>query len=146
MEEQKALSIIATLAQGVDPLTGEAFPPGSPYQSPDIVRALFTAARILEGAPRAESANAARPARTRVDPPSNVGKPWSPEEDQRLLSEFERGRTPRELASVHGRTLAGVEARLEKHGRLQPQQRVTSNRYPQDRNDQKVESTSRTSR
>ena len=139
MDDSKALSIVSALANGVNPLTGEIFSADSVYQSPEIVRALFVAARRLEGAPANATSVTSAPSRPRPQTPSNVGKPWSDEEDQRLLAEFDRGRSPRELASLHGRTLAGIEARLEKHGRLRPQQRETSNRFGQGRADQKPE-------
>ena len=128
MDDSKVIDIVSALANGVNPLTGETFPTSSPYQAPEIVRALHLAVRALEGSrePRAQQ---------RSEAPGNVGKPWTKEEDQRLLAEFERGRTPAELARSHGRTLAGIEARLEKHGRLSPQQRVTSNRYSQNRSE-----------
>jgi hypothetical protein len=129
MEDNKALGIVSALANGVNPLTGEVFDAESPYQSPEIVRALFVAARALGGAKTGPAPNA-QPTRQRPQSPNNVGKPWTSEEDQRLLTEFDRGCTPRELASQHGRTLAGIEARLEKHGRIGPQQRETSNRFP----------------
>jgi hypothetical protein len=135
MDDQKALSIVSALANGVNPLSGEVFPVDSPYQASEVVRALFAATRALErvgqlsqGASAAPGAAAPRE-RTRPAMPGNVGKPWSPEEDQRLLAEFQEGRKPAELARLLGRTLAGVEARLEKHGRLTPQQRQTTNRY-----------------
>jgi hypothetical protein len=128
MDDNKALSIVSALANGVNPLTGEVFDAGSPYQAPDIVRALFAAARALD---RAKSeASTASPSRQRSTAASNVGKPWTADEDQRLLAEFDGGRAPRELASLLGRTLAGIEARLEKHGRIGSQQRETSNRFP----------------
>lgn len=133
MDRSKACNIVSTLANGVNPITGEVFPADSPYQSPDVVRALFMAARALEGAPTAASA-AREPGRQRSEALANVGKPWSPEEDERLIAEFERGRSPRELASAHGRSLAGIEARLEKLGRLDPKQRLTTNRYGTARN------------
>jgi hypothetical protein len=128
MDDNKALSIVSALANGVNPLTGEVFDADSPYQAPEIVRALFVAARALGGA-KGEPAPAS-PTRQRSQSLSNVGKPWTAEEDQRLLGEFDLGRTPRELANLHGRTLAGIEARLEKHGRIGPQQRETTNRFP----------------
>jgi hypothetical protein len=126
MDETKALSILSTLANGVNPLTGEAFPSDSPYQAPDIVRALYVATRALN------ARTGPKPARSGM--PSNVGKPWTAEEDQRLLAEFDRGREPRALAGAHGRTLAGIEARLEKLGRISSQQRVTTNRYGGEQN------------
>ena len=135
MDHAKALNIVSTLANGVNPISGEVFASDSPYQSPEIVRALFVAARALEkGSIQAPSAPRETRARTQGLP--NVGKPWSSEEDERLVTEFAKGRSPRELAAAHGRTLAGVEARLEKLGRITAQQRVTTNRYQADRRDQ----------
>jgi hypothetical protein len=127
MDDNKALSIVSALANGVNPLTGEIFGADSPYQAPEIVRALFAAGRALGGA---TVEPAPPPSRQRSQSLSNVGKPWTAEEDERLLGEFDRGRAPRELANLHGRTLAGIEARLEKHGRIGPQQRETTNRFP----------------
>lgn len=112
MDEMKALTIVSALANGVNPLTGEIFPADSPYQATDVVRALYVSLRALESRPWQ------RP-RPRERLPGNAGKPWSEEEDQRLLDEFERGRPLPELAHAHERTLAGIQARLERHGRLQ---------------------------
>jgi hypothetical protein len=132
MDRSKALAIVSSLANGVHPVTGEAFPPDSPYQAPDVIRALFIAAQALEVAavaPAAVEAEARPSAPPRTGRLPNVGKPWTAEEDERLVAEFEQGRSPRELAREFGRTLAGIEARLEKLGKLAPEQRVTSNRY-----------------
>lgn len=114
MDEAKALTIVAALANGVNPLSGEVFATDSPYQSADVVRALYCAMRSLE-------AGARRRDRAALQAPSNAGKPWNEEEDARLLSEFDRGRSLAELAQQHARTQAGIQARLEKHGRLPPQ-------------------------
>jgi hypothetical protein len=111
MDESTALTIVSTLANGVNPLTGEVFPPDSPYQTPDVVRALFLAARVLEGNSKPKSRGPSLP--------GNAGKPWTAEEDQRLLHEFDRGASVTALAQAHSRTNAGIQARLEKHGRLQ---------------------------
>ena len=48
MGDKKAIEIIKMLADGIDPNTGEVFPPDSPYQSVDIVRALHTAEEALK--------------------------------------------------------------------------------------------------
>jgi hypothetical protein len=112
MDEQKALAIVSALANGVNPVTGEVFAPDSPYQSADVVRALFMVHGLLESRdkPKARS----------VTVPGNAGKPWSKEEDQKLLQEFDGGTSVANLAQAHGRTPAGIQARLEKHGRLKP--------------------------
>jgi hypothetical protein len=112
MEAQEALGIVAALANGVHPFSGEVFADGSPYQHPDIVRALFAATRALEGSRR-------QLARQR-ELPANVGKPWSAEEDERLLASFDSGQARAAIAHAHDRTVGGIEARLEKLGRLAP--------------------------
>ena len=47
MEEARAHAIVSALANGVNPLTGELFAVDSPYQSPDVIRALYCAVRSL---------------------------------------------------------------------------------------------------
>ena len=110
MDETKALAIVSALADGVNPLTGEIFPTDSPYQNADVVRALVLASRALD--------TRSKP-RARATLPDNAGKPWTADEDQRLLAAFDRGGSLADLAQAHGRTAAGIQARLEKHGRLQ---------------------------
>ncbi len=109
MNEQRALAILSALADGVNPITGEVFPADSPYQSVEIVRALVLVTRMLE------SKNRTRP---RTNLPSNAGKPWNDAEDERLLREFDGGQPLEKLAEMHGRTVAGIQARLERHGRV----------------------------
>lgn len=114
MDETKALAIVWALADGVNPQTGEIFPADSAYQTADVVRALFLAGTALETKTKV---------RARAPLPANAGRRWSEEEDSRLLDEFDGGGAVSDLAQAHGRTTAGIEARLEKHGRLQmPQQ------------------------
>jgi hypothetical protein len=112
MDDSKAITIIGALANGVDPLTGKSFPPDSPYQTPDIVRALYLAAQALDAKVRST--------RTKGELPTNAGKPWNEEEDRRLLAQFDNGQSLQDLARAHARTTAGIQARLERHGRLHP--------------------------
>jgi hypothetical protein len=46
-----------------------------------------------------------------------AGRPWSPEEDEALLRDFEAGFSLEEIAQVRGRGVFGVEVRLSKLGR-----------------------------
>ncbi len=130
MDEQQAMTIVNSLANGVHPVTGEIFGDDSPYQSPVIVRALFVArvaleARLKIGEPLATATEStsrepqsSRPQRSGAS--ANAGKPWSDEEDRQLLARFDASQSLAEIARVHGRTQNGVRARLEKHGRLEP--------------------------
>jgi len=112
MDETQALSIVAALADGVNPMTGEVFGPDSPYQSAPVIRALYC---LLNAAQ-----NKSKP-RRREQMPRNAGRPWTSEEDKALLAGFDGGKSMTELADQHERTVAGITARLEKHGRVEPQ-------------------------
>jgi hypothetical protein len=112
MDHEKALSILQNLSNGTDPFTGGAFPADSPYQHPDVVRALFQAVRAMESAVAAQKRQAARPAG------GNSGKPWAKEEDERLLDAFDHGRSIDDLAGAHSRSRLAIEARLARFGRV----------------------------
>ena len=112
MEASEALKIIESLADGVDPYTGELFPHDSPYQNPQTVRALFLAIRALE---RLEARK-----RREQHLPENAGKPWNSEEVERLLKSFDSGMIIRQLADEHMRTEGAMSSRLIRLGRLIP--------------------------
>jgi hypothetical protein len=110
VEAAQALAVVRSLANGVDPESGEVFPAESTYQRPQIVRALYEAATALERVDRFERRKAQMPAKT--------GEPWSEDEDRKLLSGFDAGRGLQELASAHERTMGAIRARLLKYGRI----------------------------
>lgn len=107
MDKYKAISIVEALANGNDPITGEVFPPESPYQNIEVVRALFMATEALK---KVKDKNA---------PPvkglENKGKPWSEAEDDKLKNAFLEGSSIEELAKTHLRTAGSIHSRLEKH-------------------------------
>jgi hypothetical protein len=110
MDETQALAVVRSLANGIDPTSGEVFPPESVYQRPDVVRALFMATGALE---RQE-----RFARRKGEMPQKTGMPWTEDEDRKLLASFDAGRGLQELAAAHERTQTGIRARLVKYGRV----------------------------
>ncbi|MBL8528427.1 MAG: hypothetical protein JNL68_12135 [Burkholderiales bacterium] len=136
MDHDQALTILKDLADGKDPETGDPFPPDSPYQRPDVIRALFHAAREMEstvasearrgdpgkgslpenaaGAPLASAAASPR----RGAPAPRSGKPWSTEEDEKLVAGFDAGQTIPALATDHGRSRIAIEARLARFGKV----------------------------
>lgn len=75
MDISRAKEIVRSLADGIDPTTGEVFPIDSVYNAPDVIRALFT---LLEKVNCDESS----------DPLRNAGKPWTNEEDVRLQKAY----------------------------------------------------------
>jgi len=128
MDKQQTLKVLNALANGVHPATGEQFAADSPYQHPDTVRALFEAMRAVEGGGVATAQQASpRPA---APPQSGTGSRWTPEEEQRLASAFDAGRTVDELARAHSRSRAAIEARLVRLGKMDASAVTTPLRYP----------------
>jgi hypothetical protein len=109
MDAAQALTVVRSLANGVDPETGEVFPAESTYQRPQVVRALYEAANALERIERFE--------RRKSQMPQKTGEPWTEDEDRRLLAAFDAGRALQELAAAHERTMGAVRARLLKYVR-----------------------------
>lgn len=108
MQISKALEIIEALADGIDPNTGEIFPEGTPYQHPQVIRALMTAVQALEQR------------RSNSHPPERAGNAWDKGEDQQLVRDFDAGVTLLELAKRHERTRGSIRSRLEKLGKIPP--------------------------
>src|SRR5712664_327494 len=100
MDSAQALAVVRSLANGVDPESGEVFPAESPYQRPQTVRALYEAATALERIERFD--------RRKAQMPPKTGEPWTEEEDRKLLSAFDAGRALNEIAESHQRTMGAV--------------------------------------
>jgi hypothetical protein len=131
MERLQTLTILTALANGVDPATGAQFPADSPYQRPDTVRALFAAVRAMEQ-PRSEAAAQPKPraANAGGSGAANIGSRWTSEEEQRLAAAFDAGKRVSELAALHGRSIAAIEARLLKLGKIDASAVTATLRYP----------------
>jgi hypothetical protein len=113
MDTPRALELLRSLADGRDPFTGRPFPPDSPYQQADIVRALYCAIEALQ-VPEAKPKAAPEPSRPAA------GKPWTPEEEQRLREAFASNPSIAEIAAAHGRTRGAISSRLIKLGLIEP--------------------------
>jgi len=103
MEDFHALVILRSLANGVDPESGQFPDPENPAQRPQPVRALERTAR--------------RDWRRNLSPSRSMA-PWTTKEDRALLAGFDAGMSPRELAAKHQRRPKAIKARLTKLGRL----------------------------
>src|SRR5581483_4599420 len=84
MEQAQALAVVRSLANGVDPETGEVFPVESAYQRPLVVRARYEGGAARGRMGRLERGKAQLPAKT--------GERWTEEEDRKLLASLDAGR------------------------------------------------------
>lgn len=112
MQLDVALPIVRALADGVNPVTGEAYPEDSPYAEPRTLRALYSAADLMAREVERE--------RRRERLPANFGKPWTEGEDRALVAEFDAGAAMPEMARKHLRTQSSIRLRLEKLGKIAP--------------------------
>jgi hypothetical protein len=63
-------------------------------------------------APTSQAASTAR------KQPGQAGKPWSPEEDRRLVEAFDQGADLDMLTASHARSKGGIASRLVRLGRI----------------------------
>jgi hypothetical protein len=111
MQLDAALPIVRALADGVNPLTGEAYPEHSPYAEPRTLRALYSAVDLMQREVERE--------KRRERLPANFGKPWTEGEDHALVGEFDAGMTQPDIARRHARTQSSIRLRLEKLGKIE---------------------------
>lgn len=106
MDITRAKEIIATLAEGIDPTTGEVLPSNSVCNKGEIVRALYTILNCLEEK------------KPKKNLPANAGKPWSAESEKELCEMYDKGTTAKELSLYFQRTKSSIAARLVHLGKI----------------------------
>ena len=112
MQLESALPIVRALADGVNPITGEAYPEHSPYAEPRTLSALYAAVDIMDKEVERE--------KRKLRLPANFGKPWTEEEDRTVIAEFDAATPIQEMARRHARTQGSIRLRLEKLGKIEP--------------------------
>ena len=124
------IEIIKKLTCGIHPINNTPLPADSVCHTPEVVKSLFHAINALER-------DAARERRA-ANQPANSGKPWSKEEDEKLLSAFEQGSSTKLLASSHGRSISAIISRLMKHGKVAEGQWVDGFQVQKPRYDERL--------
>jgi len=101
--------IIHLLANGVDPITGEILPGTSPYNHPQVIRALFA---ILE------ESNSAKRSKAKADRnlPAKHGKPWMQEERDYTAKSYKNNVPLKEIAAHLQRTSGSIRSELIRQG------------------------------
>ena len=106
MDITRAKELLSALADGVDPFTSEIFPQNHICNHPDIIRAFH---KVLQPAQDAKKEGGA----------PNAGKPWSQEEQDKLVNEFQSGMKLSAIAKEHGRSRGSIEAKLAHLGLIE---------------------------
>ena len=121
MELNESRNIVKTLAQGVHPSTGEVFPPGSPYNDPEVIRALFSVLDFVKQAKKPRmSTEERRGQNLELGRPVNSGLPWTDEDRATVRSGFQKGTTVEKLASTLGRSSGSIVAEVIRQDLVPP--------------------------
>ena len=124
METTEIRIIVKTLAQGIDPTTGEVFPENSPYNDPKIIRALYKVCELAWPSGRSKlSIEEKRQRNLERGLPRNAGLMWSDEHRDAVAEGFKNGRTIRELADEMERSLTAINAELIRQELISPEYR-----------------------
>jgi hypothetical protein len=114
MELFKAKQTLETLADGIDPSSGEVLPSESPYNDPLVIRALIIAVNSIR-LPRL-TVEQKQQDNLHHGRPRNFGLPWTGEMKEEAASCFEKGSSIDEVAEKLGRTKGAVVAELARQG------------------------------
>lgn len=121
MEIGKAKEIVAMLANGVHPRTGEIFHEDSPYHDPLIIRALFTIINVLEILHKGSSEKIEDKQKLNIvfGKPKNAGLPWTDESRKAIATMFNQGKTIEELAHYFQRSRGAIRSELKHQGLIE---------------------------
>ncbi len=126
MDKIDYLPILEALANGCDPETGEVFPDNSPYNRPQIIRALYSATndiktfkiKSVQSKAQKQEANQAK------NLPINHGLKWENEDRVKLSELFNADEDIKYIAEAVGRKASSVLAELAKQALLSEEQRM----------------------
>ena len=120
MEINEAKKIVETLANGIDPTTGEVLPQESPYNDPSVIRALFTVLGSKKTVKKSKQTDDQKQ-QGNIDngKPKNAGLPWTKELKAEVASKYLDGSSYDELAEYFERTRGAVISELTKQGLIE---------------------------
>ena len=106
MNIDRAKEIITTLAEGVDPTTGEILAEDNVCNKGEVVRAFYTILASLD---------TSKPKKTQLE---NAGKRWTDEDDKKLCEMFDAGASKKDISNTFKRTSTGIASRLVRLGKI----------------------------
>ena len=128
MELKRAIDLVTTLADGVNPITGEILAENDSCNQLEVVRALNLLLRAVQSTLKSTpnstqctpiSSQNSTPKCTPNRKDVKEGKPWSREEELLLCRMFDDGRQGQDICTTLGRSHVAVAAGLVRLGRIE---------------------------
>ena len=121
MELNESRQIVNTLAQVIDHATGEVFPPESPYNDPEVIRALYSILESVKFARRPrKSVEERRRDNLEFGRPKNSGLPWTDEDRALIRTGFQEGMAVEKLAGTLDRSSGAIVAEIIRQDLVPP--------------------------
>lgn len=126
MNQEKIVSIINALANGIDPQTGEVLPACSPYNQPEVIRALFEVIKLIPKAKKPKrSTEQKQQDNIENGRPKNHGLAWLEDDIDLVIGQYKLNVAINVIANKQGRKPSSIIGLLEKQGVITGEQAVT---------------------
>jgi len=112
--EDRYIFIIESLANGVNPITGEVFDNDSVYNNPEVIRALFFVLEKVKKSKTKKTIEEKQNMNISNGKPKNHGLPWTKELKEELKELFKQNKSISELANIFERTKGSIISELLK--------------------------------
>ncbi|NTS77493.1 hypothetical protein HR060_11530 [Catenovulum sp. SM1970] len=117
MNQENVISILEGLANGLNPVTGEILPSNSPYNEPEVIRALFQAINLIPKA-RKPKKTIQQKQQENIEKglPQNYGLPWEEADVQKVVSMYQSEISIPNIANEFSRKPGSIVSLLKRHG------------------------------
>lgn len=117
MNQENVISILEGLANGIDPVTGEVLPTQSPYNQPEVIRALFHAITLIPKSKKPKKTiEQKQHENIEKGLPKNYGLPWIESDIQKVINAYQNDVQVNVIANEFSRKPSSIISLLRKHG------------------------------